>query len=158
MFIVKTASAHMPASCKGNYRRVAVIELEPGFADCSRIDSRDKAVKKIVSTWEGLNVGKTERSAYSKGLAEAKQMAAELNAARHRQTLAARQDEYFQSLVVEATQALRLLDGLIEEGEIASPHNTVECLRQILRKINEPTGYEPQVGRVAPEVDDTVPF
>ena len=81
-FVVMTASAHVPSSWKwyGTYRRVAVVEtdLEPPFMP-AMISDRAKGVVRVVQTWERLNVGKTERDAYSKALAEAGEFATFLN-------------------------------------------------------------------------------
>lgn len=81
MFIVKTASAKMPSSCKGNYRRVAVVELLPGANNVSMISDRAVGCARIVRTWERCNVGKTARSAFAVALAEANALCAQLNAA-----------------------------------------------------------------------------
>lgn len=51
-YIVQSAAACMPSSCKGRYRRVAVLEVEDG---------------------------KTKRCAYERAHAAAAEMAAELN-------------------------------------------------------------------------------
>lgn len=78
-FIVMTAKAYMPNSCKfGNYRKVAVIETD-GVNMPRQIHPNHAAVKRIVWKRDRLNAGKTERSAYYVALAEATRMAAELN-------------------------------------------------------------------------------
>ena len=80
MYIIMTSSASMPASCCGNYRNVAIVELTPEFAGIpARIDIRAKGVKRIVSK-QAYSVGKTERGAYQRALAEAERHVAELNA------------------------------------------------------------------------------
>ena len=68
---IKTAGASMPASCWGTYRRIAIVELEPGHDDVARIDARAKGCARIVATWERLSVGKTERCAYARAMREA---------------------------------------------------------------------------------------
>ena len=78
-YIVMTASAKMPSSCKGQYRRVAVVEAEPGVVP-AMISERAKGLVRIVQTWEACSVGKTERSAFARAKAEADAMAARLNA------------------------------------------------------------------------------
>ena len=79
-FIVMTASASMPASCWGTYRRVAVVELEDGFdSRPEMISERAKGVKEIVQTWEKCNVGKTWRCAYNRAVTEANNLADTLN-------------------------------------------------------------------------------
>ena len=80
-FIVQTASATMPASCWGKYRRVAVLEVEAGMSRASMISERARGVKRIVETWERCNVGSTDRCAYSRALKEATDLADKLNAA-----------------------------------------------------------------------------
>ena len=80
-FIVKTSAANMPASCWGRYRRVAVIEVADGVSDVAMISERARGVVRIVETWERCNVGKQQiRCAYSRALAEAREIAANLNA------------------------------------------------------------------------------
>ena len=79
-YIVMTAAARMPASCKGRYARVAVVELEPGFTGSPKmISERARGVRRIVETWEKCHVGKTERCAYERALAEAFALAEDLN-------------------------------------------------------------------------------
>tara|TARA_R110000824_G_scaffold380072_2_gene572305 strand:- start:131 stop:388 length:258 start_codon:yes stop_codon:yes gene_type:complete len=78
--IVMTAAASMPASCWGQYKRVAVVELDPGFdAMPKMISTHAKGINKVVRVWENLNVGKTDRCAYGVALAEAGRFAARLN-------------------------------------------------------------------------------
>lgn len=79
-FIVMSRSAHMPANCWGEYRRVAVVETDlPAPFEPTMISPRASRVIRIVDTWERLNVGTTERCAYRKALAEAEALAAKLN-------------------------------------------------------------------------------
>jgi hypothetical protein len=81
-FVVMTRSAHMPNACWGVYRRVAVVETDlPEPLEPTMISARAKHVIRIVETWERLNVGKTERCAYRKALAEAEALAEKLNEA-----------------------------------------------------------------------------
>jgi len=78
--IVMTAAAPMPASCWGRYKRVAVVELEAGFdAMPKMISPRARGINRVVRTWESLNVGSTDRCAYRVALAEAAEMADQLN-------------------------------------------------------------------------------
>lgn len=79
MFIVMTAAACMPASCKGTYRRIAVVEVREGAPRPKMISLRARGVICIARTWERLNVGLTERCAYQRALREAKCLAADLN-------------------------------------------------------------------------------
>lgn len=78
-FVALTASAPCPGGF-GCYGRVALIETD-GINKPSRIDRRLSAVKRIVRTWESLNVGKTERSAFYVALRQAESLAAGMNAA-----------------------------------------------------------------------------
>jgi hypothetical protein len=70
-----TASAKMPSSCKGTYRRIAVVEtsLAPGEVP-AMISDRAKGVVRIVETWERLHVGKTRRSEYFRALEDAEKL------------------------------------------------------------------------------------
>ena len=81
-YIVRHACAKMPSSCRGTYRRVAVLEVEDDCDDSKplMISARARGVVRVVETWEGLNVGKTHRCAFSRALAEANELARRLNA------------------------------------------------------------------------------
>lgn len=80
MYIVMTRSTKMPSKVKARYRKVAVVELMPGFEnEPAMISERARGVKRIVKLWDHQNVGKNIRSAYAKAVAEAKAMAAQLN-------------------------------------------------------------------------------
>jgi hypothetical protein len=76
-YIVMSSAAKMPGSCKGVYKRVAVMEVEPG-AEPKMISERAKGVIRVVQTWENLNVGKTDKCAYSRALRVAEMMAKRL--------------------------------------------------------------------------------
>jgi hypothetical protein len=76
-FIVQTASAKMPSSCKGQYRRVAVLEVEPGITEVTMISSHARGVVRVVETWERLHA-QGVRTAYAKALVEAKALAEKL--------------------------------------------------------------------------------
>jgi hypothetical protein len=84
-FQVMTATAPMPSSCRGEYRRVAVVEVdtdmlhELGQSRPSKIDDRAKGMVRVAEMWERCSVGKTARSAYARAMSEASEMAAELN-------------------------------------------------------------------------------
>lgn len=69
----------MPSTCWGRYARVAVLEVEVGTHP-TMISERARGVVRIVETWEKLNVGTSERCAYQRALAEAEELAADLNA------------------------------------------------------------------------------
>jgi hypothetical protein len=82
MFIVMTAAAHMPSSCRGRYRRVAVVEvmsydLNHGNAP-KRIDARDRRIFRVIDLGKH-SVGKTERCAYARALKQAEALAYRLN-------------------------------------------------------------------------------
>jgi len=79
-YIVMTASAKMPASCRGRYSRVAVVETSLPQGEAPKmISDRALGVIRIVETWERLNHG-GPRSAYAVALREADALAARLNA------------------------------------------------------------------------------
>jgi hypothetical protein len=79
-YIVISSSAKMPSSCRGRYRRVGVVELEPGVEEPpTMLSSRSRQVKRVVETWERLNVGTTERCAYQRAMREAGALATKLN-------------------------------------------------------------------------------
>lgn len=79
-YIVMTAKACMPGSCKfGDYRKVAVIERE-GDLIPSQIHPNHRAVRRIVRVWDRLNNGSTSRCAYQVALAAARELAVEFNA------------------------------------------------------------------------------
>ena len=79
-YIVMTAAAQMPASCNYHYRRVAVVEIDDSGIAPRFIGERARHLVRIVQTWERCNVGKNKRSAYTRALAEAELLCAELNA------------------------------------------------------------------------------
>ena len=78
-YIVKHSTARMPGSCKGRYRHVAVMEVDPGTVP-SMISPRARGVRRIVQTWDRCNVGLTDRCAFRRALAEAGRLADQLNA------------------------------------------------------------------------------
>jgi hypothetical protein len=76
-FIVMTAAAAMPASCRGRYGRVAVCEVDKGVWP-KMISARAKGMVRIVSLREPLHIG-GDRSAYAKALEDAERLARGLN-------------------------------------------------------------------------------
>ena len=78
-YIVKTSAARMPSTCKGRYRHVAVMEVDPGSVP-AMISVRARGVRRIIQTWDKVNVGQTDRCAFKRALAEADRLAAQLNA------------------------------------------------------------------------------
>ena len=79
-FIIQTAAAYMPSTCKGRYRRVAVLEVAEGLDRVSMISRRARGVVRVVRTWEKRNVGLTAKCAYQKALAEAQTLKSHLEA------------------------------------------------------------------------------
>lgn len=79
-FIVQVATAQMPASVRCAYIRVAVLEVEEGLERVAMISERARGCRRVVATWERRCVGRTERSASARAIAEAETMAADLNA------------------------------------------------------------------------------
>lgn len=78
-FIVQTAAATPAVKCWGIYRRVAVLEVEQPLLSVKMISPRARGCVRVVKTWENCNVGTTERCAYNRALAEARELAKELN-------------------------------------------------------------------------------
>ena len=76
-FIVMTAAAAMPASCRGRYGRVAVCEVEKGMWP-KMISARARGMVRIVSLADKLHIG-GDRSAYAKALEDAERLARGLN-------------------------------------------------------------------------------
>lgn len=70
MWVVMTSSAHMPSSCRGRYRNVALVLLSQ-YATARdirpRIDERDKDIVRIAYK-NHHSVGKTERCGYAVAL------------------------------------------------------------------------------------------
>lgn len=79
-YIIQCASAQMPSTCWGRYRRIAVLEVEPGIDRVSMISERARGCIRVVRTWERLHCGKTERDAYSRAWREAEQLIEQLKA------------------------------------------------------------------------------
>lgn len=77
-YVVKTSSARVPMSCRGSYAHIAVMEVLEGI-EPKMISERARGVVRIVETWWALNVGKTEKCAYRRALAEAEELADKLN-------------------------------------------------------------------------------
>jgi hypothetical protein len=82
MWIVMTSSAHMPNSCRGRYRNVALVKLNQHYTAHgirpAMISGRARGVLQI-SDMGHHSVGKTERCGYNRALAEANRRAFELN-------------------------------------------------------------------------------
>lgn len=78
-WILKTSSAKMPSSCRGIYKKLAIMEVEKGYEPPS-ISLRHKQVKQIFKLWEPLFQGKTEKSEYFRYKKKAEELVAKLNA------------------------------------------------------------------------------
>jgi hypothetical protein len=78
-FIVMTAAAQMPASCRGRYGKVAVCEVETGVRP-KMISARAKGMVRIVSLADKLHAGQGgPRTAYALAKADAERLCAGLN-------------------------------------------------------------------------------
>jgi hypothetical protein len=87
-FVVMEASACMPGSVRAPYRRVAIVELDPGTTETPKmISEHARGVRRIVCSWERCHAGKrhsrgirsTRRNAYERALAEAEEWCEDLN-------------------------------------------------------------------------------
>jgi len=78
-FIVQTAAANMPLSCWGNYGRVAVLEVDADRSRVSMISARARGCHRVVELWDRLNIGTTDRCAFSRAMQAAERLAAQLN-------------------------------------------------------------------------------
>jgi hypothetical protein len=65
-YILMDRSAHMPSSCWGRYRRLAIVELEDGFeAEPKMISPRARGVRRIVEERDRLHAGGGNRTAHA---------------------------------------------------------------------------------------------
>lgn len=78
-YVVKHSAARMPASCKGRYRHVAVMEVAEGV-EPAMISTRARGVLRIVERWDRRFAGTSARCAFRRALAEAESLARQLNA------------------------------------------------------------------------------
>jgi hypothetical protein len=78
-YIVQSASAAMPLSCKGRYRRVGVLRVEAELDHVSMISTRARGCHEVVRTWERLHADGVN-TAYGRALIEARAYCATLNA------------------------------------------------------------------------------
>lgn len=78
-FIVSVKCAKMAG---GKYARIAVLEVENGVEEVKMISSRARGVIRIVETWERVHVGATSACAFQRALNAAKDICAQLNAAK----------------------------------------------------------------------------
>ena len=77
MYQILTASAKMPLSCKGIYKRIAIVETASA-ARPKMISPHAKGVIRIIQTWENLHVGKTDRCEFARAMREAEDRLASL--------------------------------------------------------------------------------
>lgn len=82
MWVVMTSAAHMPQSCKGRYRNVALVLLDQYHTARNlrpaMISERAKGVLR-VEHFGHHNVGKTDKCAYARALERAERIAFERN-------------------------------------------------------------------------------
>lgn len=82
MWIVMSSSAHMPASCRGSYRNVALVQLNQEFTSHDRtpkmISARARGVLRLVHMGHHFD-GTTDRCAFARTEAEAQRRAFALN-------------------------------------------------------------------------------
>ena len=78
-YVVMTSSAHMPSSCWGVYRNVAVVEVAEGCLYPAMISERARGVVRIVRHYGPQNVGKSERCAFQRTMREPNALANQLN-------------------------------------------------------------------------------
>ena len=82
MWIVMTSAAHMPASCRGPYRNVALVQLDQEFTSHDRrpkmISTRARGVLRLVHMGHHFH-GTSTRCAAFKAIALAMARAYELN-------------------------------------------------------------------------------
>ena len=83
MYIVMSASATMPATCWGRYRRVAVVQLTQQYTAMgwrpAMISRRARGVLRIARDFGPQHTGATTRCAYNRALVQAVALAHTLN-------------------------------------------------------------------------------
>jgi hypothetical protein len=77
-YIVMTASARMPANCRGRYGKVAVVETDQTGTP-KMISTHARHCVEVVQIWDRRNIGTTRKCAYCRAIEEARKLAAELN-------------------------------------------------------------------------------
>lgn len=80
--IVMTSSAHMPSSCKGRYRNVAIVQLTQEYTAKGlipkMISEHARGVLRVVRCTKH-SVGKTEKCSYQRALKQAETDAQRMN-------------------------------------------------------------------------------
>ena len=77
-FIVQTASAKMPMSCRGKYGKVAVIETD-GKTSPAMISNRAKGVVRIIHVDDQCHMGSTIKSSFGQAVKYAVELSDFLN-------------------------------------------------------------------------------
>lgn len=79
-FAIVSSSAKMPSSCWGKYCWVGVVRLAEGFrgSDVRAISDRTRTVEEVLWGSGGVSVGRTERCAFARAVAEAREVMQEL--------------------------------------------------------------------------------
>jgi hypothetical protein len=77
-YVVKTSSAHMPASVKSPYRHVAILEVRDAAIPPRMISERPRNVIRIYNVWRNLYAGSLG-CIYLRQLREAEEIANRLN-------------------------------------------------------------------------------
>ena len=75
--IVMSSAANMPSSCKGEYRRVALLRVERGVVP-AMISARARGVVELLGVAERLNVGSTDRCAFRRVVLQSTEQAHDL--------------------------------------------------------------------------------
>jgi hypothetical protein len=78
---VVVSAAQMPNTCKGVYKRIAVLRVDRHERPVDWTPQTIRACRgvEIVETWERLNVGLTERCAFKRALVEANELQGRLS-------------------------------------------------------------------------------
>lgn len=84
VYLIQTSSAHMPNSCWGRYRNVAILEVDSILRrHVSMISDRARGVVEVYQHLGHHHVGTTDRCAYAKALAQAESTLDRLEAEGH---------------------------------------------------------------------------
>lgn len=84
VYLIQTSSAHMPNSCWGVYRNVAILEVDSILRrHVSMISDHARGVVEVYRHLGHHHVGSTARCAYQRALAEAERILDRLEAEGH---------------------------------------------------------------------------
>jgi len=75
--LVMSSAAQMPTSCKGRYRRVALLRVARGVIP-AMISARAWGVIEVLGVAEKLNVGSTDRCAFRRAVLQSTAQAHDL--------------------------------------------------------------------------------